>query len=78
MHIFVSFYCFAYPIIGIIFQENTSYIDMVTDSWNHLQHGETWTNFGLYLINNTALVTPMELIIDFSNKSMYDASGEMV
>ena len=51
---------------------------MATDSFNHLQLEETWTNIGLYLINNTVLVTAMELFIDLSNKTIYDGSGEMM
>ena len=59
-------------------QDNASYIEMATNSFERLQLEETWTNFGLYLINNTMLVTPMELFIDLNNKSLYDSSGDMV
>ena len=63
---------------NFIFQANASYLEMIDQAFEHLQEEKTWENFGLFMINNTAVATALDLIMDLGNKTIYDGSGELL
>ena len=55
------------------FQSNASYIDVVMDLFDHFKSGDTWTNFGDYLITNSSASKRIQRIFDeFENNTIGD------